>query len=475
MATSRWTRRIALAACLTLPFAACDDDDGDEAPSGGAGGAVGGAGGAVGGAGGAVGGAGGDVGGAGGDVGGAGGGEAKAALPESGDYLITVAFVEIGGLELPFRVEIESDAEASVFTRMTLRATDEGAVSDPSGEATDVAVAADGSFTADFGTATLPAAFSPTGSDVIFEVIFQGQSSESGICGLVTGEITTLNTPLSMSTFGSTLYEGPDSVAPASCESEGGGETCARMTAEMCPELAAGDVTGFESCGVERSFKLHLPAGHDPSQPSPVIFLYHGLGGSAQGMLNATQMEAQADSEGFILITPESQNLPVEWDQLTYADNADLAFFDDMVTCAQAQLGGDADRIYATGLSAGGLYSTYLTVTRPDVLAASAPMSGGLVADYMQPDPAIPVMVSWGGEADFAVGQDFNTFALDLIADLTGGGHFLVTCDHGRGHTWDADFSPWVVRFLLDHPKGSAEAYAEGSLPDVFPDFCAIP
>ena len=107
------------------------------------------------------------------------------------------------------------------------------------------------------------------------------------------------------------------------------------------------------------------------------------------------------------------------------------------------------------------------------LLASAAPFSGGLIVDYPAPEPTIPVLLSWGGESDFAVGQNFHTFANDLIADLLGGGHAVIACDHGQGHTRIPDWSDYVLQFFADHPRGVTSPYTD-SLPMVFPGFCTI-
>nr|ADI18896.1 hypothetical protein [uncultured delta proteobacterium HF0010_08B07] len=47
--------------------------------------------------------------------------------------------------------------------------------------------------------------------------------------------------------------------------------------------------------------------------------------------------------------------------------------------------------------------------------------------------------------------------------------------NHDLEHVWETKFIPWVVRFLLDHPKGINELpYAVG-LPDgAHPDYCEV-
>ena len=112
---------------------------------------------------------------------------------------------------------------------------------------------------------------------------------------------------------------------------------------------------------------------------------------------------------------------------------------------------------------------------RGDVIASSAPMSGGLLVPYPAPEVAIPMMFAWGGEGDEAVGQDFHLLAVDLLANLAEGGHFVVTCNHGDGHQWPEGITPGALEFLLDHPRGVDPLPWADGLPAGVPDYYELP
>ena len=86
-----------------------------------------------------------------------------------------------------------------------------------------------------------------------------------------------------------------------------------------------------------------------------------------------------------------------------------------------------------------------------------------------------PVMYSWGGETDMAVGQDFNAYATDSIERLTTNGNFLFKCNHGGGHTLNAMLPLPMWEYFKSHPFGvDPEPYAGGLPEGVFPDFCTL-
>lgn len=194
-------------------------------------------------------------------------------------------------------------------------------------------------------------------------------------------------------------------------------------------------------------------------------------------MLDAGALRPKADASEVILVVPQGDDLGGEpgWD--TFSDprtNVDLVFFDDMLTCASESFSVDPDQIYVTGMSNGGLETGYLIATRSDVIAAAAPLSGGVGTDVVASGYAMPVLVVWGGASDQAFDLDFDALAHEMLTMFGDAGQFVVGCDHGLGHTLDPSFWPWVLQFLVDHPRDRASEPYAGGLPPVFPDYCAL-
>ena len=242
-----------------------------------------------------------------------------------------------------------------------------------------------------------------------------------------------------------------------------------------CPELVEGANSDFASAGESREFQLKLP--EDPVG-APVVFLWHWLGGTASQALQTFRYGQLPEDEGVIVVAPSSCCDPFEWQFMTPPEeNVDLVFFDDLLTCLDEQFSVDRDRIWATGMSAGGLWTTYLTVERAGWLVATAPFSGGTdpVVAYRTPDEPIPVMLTWGGPTDIYAVLSFEEASLAFESSLMTDGHFVVECLHDGGHTIPTGGPAAAWEFFEAHPRGVApEPWADG-LPDGFLDICHLP
>ncbi len=393
----------------------------------------------------------------------------------NGEWDLKIRLVDVGNIEVDFRVTIEA-SEVFNIDRFDMSVLKDGEVSESIATVNDIEVAENGDFSLDITEAIIPGDFSPTGSNVTVTFTLNsqlgGNSSTSSFCGEVTGEVVSLSLPITMSTFGA-IEAGSNPTIPGSCNDEAGPMMLPRI--ETCPDLSAG-MNMLSSGGYERGFEVILPSNYTEEMSWPLITLWHGFGSSPSEIKSYSNLEDYAESEGFIMVVPSSYpDGAVEWDSLAPGDSPDLAFYDDMIRCLSESFSVDSQRIHSTGLSAGGLWTAYLSVFRSDILASSVGMSSGLIPDYPMTSTAIPYLAAWGGEADVAYEQDFHILAQDLIADLSANDHFVMSCNHNLEHVWEAEFTPWVVRFMLDHPKGINELPYAGGLPEgVYPDYCEV-
>lgn len=132
--------------------------------------------------------------------------------------------------------------------------------------------------------------------------------------------------------------------------------------------------------GVERTFRLFLPASARPATALPLVLNFHGLGSSGAEQELHSGLLPVASREGFVLVSPDGLGQPRRWGLPGLPGErgleADLAFVDALVADLGARLCLDASRIYATGLSNGAFFSSALACLRPEVFAAVVPVAG---------------------------------------------------------------------------------------------------
>jgi len=238
---------------------------------------------------------------------------------------------------------------------------------------------------------------------------------------------------------------------------------------DTCPTLSQGEID-FATGDTSYAVRFELP---DDPEGAPVVFVWHWLGGTHDQIVDWLEFDALTD-EGAIVVAPRSSDSLFEWASFSPPEgNPDLLLFHDLLSCLSTQYTVDLDRVYATGMSAGGLWTSYLTTHGAPWLAATAPLSGGAVGDTSAAHP-IPVMLTWGGPTDEAQGYDFHDGTQTLSQDLRDDGYFVIECEHDGGHTVPDGAAEDIWRFFEQHPAGAASPWSE-ALPDSLPDYCRLP
>lgn len=160
--------------------------------------------------------------------------------------------------------------------------------------------------------------------------------------------------------------------------------------------------------GQARSYLVYVPPGYRPEEPAPVVLAFHGAGINAHMMALLSGLNKKADEVGFIVVYPNGSglaNLVLTWNagglpaRITDGKPDDVAFvaalLDDLATVANV----DASRVYATGMSNGGMMCYRLAAALSDRIAAIAPVCGTMAVDQWEPAHPMPVM-HFHGTAD---------------------------------------------------------------------------
>jgi polyhydroxybutyrate depolymerase len=150
--------------------------------------------------------------------------------------------------------------------------------------------------------------------------------------------------------------------------------------------------------GRERTYLVHLPPRHRGGLP--LVLSFHGGGGNAAGQQRHTRMDAVADRERFVVAYPDGTGRAglLTWNagdccglaaELAVDDvGFALAVVDDLARRA----GIDRRRVYATGMSNGGMMAHRLAAEAAERIAAVAPVAGALVHEPLAPSRPVPVL-----------------------------------------------------------------------------------
>jgi len=153
--------------------------------------------------------------------------------------------------------------------------------------------------------------------------------------------------------------------------------------------------------GIERIYIVHIPYSYDGSHPVPLVMDFHGGGGNAETQMRTSNFESLADEKGFIVVYPNGSgrlgDKILTWNGGTCCGYAvtnqidDVGFVRALIADVQTIAKIDMKRIYATGLSNGGIFSYRLACDASDLIAAIGPVSG--TQNYLRCNPKEPVSV----------------------------------------------------------------------------------
>lgn len=169
------------------------------------------------------------------------------------------------------------------------------------------------------------------------------------------------------------------------------------------PILAPGDhAVTLQQGDRERSAIVHLPRRAAGRQGLPVVLNFHGGGGHGANQQEYSLLDSVAESENFITVYPNGtgrlSGRLLTWNAGTCCAYSvinkidDVGFVRALIDKIAEEFPIDRRRIYATGMSNGGMMAHRLAAEASDIVAAVVPVAGGMVLPMFKSARAVPVM-----------------------------------------------------------------------------------
>jgi polyhydroxybutyrate depolymerase len=158
--------------------------------------------------------------------------------------------------------------------------------------------------------------------------------------------------------------------------------------------------------GITRSYTVRAPTHPIEDRAGlPLVLVFHGGGGNAANAEQMTGFTEKARGEGFIVVYPEGsgrlRNRLLTWNVghcCGYAMKEridDVAFVNALIDEMIRRYPIDARRVYATGMSNGGMMAHRAAIELPNRIAAIAPVVGTLFGDEKRPiHPVSALMIN---------------------------------------------------------------------------------
>ena len=204
--------------------------------------------------------------------------------------------------------------------------------------------------------------------------------------------------------------------------------------------------------GNARGYRLYVPETYDPRVGTPLVFNFHGTGGTPESMVALSGMNPAAETRGILIAYPQglpANGLPV-FDaglrDFSAAPRDDVDFARAIADDVASRYCLDRRRVYSTGLSNGARMSYRIACEAADLVAAIAPVAGVLSLEPGECNPTRPVpALAFHGTADVVAPYDraggFSTRSVPSMfevwaekAECTGGTSLtqsseLVSCE----------------------------------------------
>lgn len=167
----------------------------------------------------------------------------------------------------------------------------------------------------------------------------------------------------------------------------------------------------LKSSGRVRDFLIHVPPGCDGSSSVALILAFHGAGSNAQFMTEFCGLAEKADEAGFVVVLPNGTGRADgmhTWNAGHCCGHAernqedDVGFVNSLLDELGQLVNVDPHRVYAAGMSNGGMMSYRLADEVADRFAAICSVGGPMGSETCRPARPVPVIHFHGTDDLFA-------------------------------------------------------------------------
>ena len=217
-----------------------------------------------------------------------------------------------------------------------------------------------------------------------------------------------------------------------------------------------------------RTYLIDAPAA-PADEPLPLVLAFHGFRGSPDDLRGGTGLSQLAQQERLVLVYPAG-HAGVEllgttgrgWD-LRPDQTRDRDFVVALLDHLEHERCIDQHRVFATGMSNGGFFSSLLGCQLPDRLAAVAPVAGAIELTGCPSTRPVPIMLMYGSR-DPVVPPEMVGGAVTWWADhngcrssassdgctrWSGCAAEVIACEGTQGHMWPFDATDRIWRFFV--------------------------
>jgi polyhydroxybutyrate depolymerase len=175
----------------------------------------------------------------------------------------------------------------------------------------------------------------------------------------------------------------------------------AQDTPKQADPLGPGDHTRTLMMGEQkRTYLVHVPKGYDPKKPAPVVLALHGAAMNGPMMVGFSGLNKKSDDAGFLVVYPSGTGTGpfLTWNaggrkgKMAEGKPDDVAFIGKLLDDLGTVVKVDERRVYACGMSNGGMMCYRLAAELSDRIAAIAPVAGTIAIEESKPKRPVPVI-----------------------------------------------------------------------------------